>query len=154
MVAASVADNRRVPHMLFNDAPGGTGKTYLNEAICAKLRGESKIVIAVASSGIAAQLLPGGRTAHFKFQIPIKLNERSTCFISNKDSDARARLLRQTSLIIIDEASMLHKHAYEAIDRTLQDILNREGVPFGGMPVLFTGDFRQILPVVRDGSRY
>ena len=140
--------------MVFTDAPGGTGKTYVNEAVCAQLRGEEKIVIAVASSGIAAQLLPGGRTAHFKFQIPIRLDETSTCFISNRKNDPRARLLKSTALIIIDEASMLHKHAYEAIDRTLRDILQKEEVPFGGVPVLLTGDFRQILPVVRQGSRY
>lgn len=43
---------------------------------------------------------------------------------------------------------MVHKLAYEALDRTLKD-LHRSELPFGGMTtVLLAGDFRQILPVV------
>ncbi|GBP61499.1 hypothetical protein EVAR_34736_1 [Eumeta japonica] len=47
--------------MLFLDAPGGTGKTFLTKVILAKVRGQGKIALAVASSGIAATLLPGGK---------------------------------------------------------------------------------------------
>lgn len=53
--------------MLFLDAPGGTGKTYLIELLLTKIRMEGNIALAVASSGIAATLLPGGRTAHSTF---------------------------------------------------------------------------------------
>ena len=52
MVRASENDAFSVPHMIFNDAPGRSGKTFVNEALCAKVRGECKIVLAVASSGI------------------------------------------------------------------------------------------------------
>ena len=48
--------------MLFFDAPGGTGKTFLINLILAKLRSEGNIALATASSGIAATLLTGGRT--------------------------------------------------------------------------------------------
>ncbi|XP_035842141.1 uncharacterized protein LOC110924548 [Helianthus annuus] len=53
---------------------------------------------------------------------------------------------------------MIHKHAFEALDRTLKDILmpdcsNSEALPFGGKVIVFGGDFRQILPVVPNGSR-
>ena len=154
MVRASEDNEFSAPHMIFNDAPGGTGKTFVNEALCAKVGGEGKIVLAVASSGIAAQLLPGGRTAHFKFQIPLDIKATSTCFISNSPTDPRCALLKRTALIIVDEASMLHKYAYEAVDRSLRDLLDRADIPFAGIPMLFTGDFRQILPVVRHGSRY
>ncbi|CAF2129886.1 unnamed protein product [Rotaria magnacalcarata] len=43
---------------------GGTGKTFVINLLLAKIRHQSKIAIAVASSGIAATLLNGGRTAH------------------------------------------------------------------------------------------
>ena len=46
--------------ILFLDAPGGTGKTFLINFILAKLRSEGKIALATASSGIAAILLTGG----------------------------------------------------------------------------------------------
>ncbi|GJY36406.1 ATP-dependent DNA helicase PIF1-like protein [Tanacetum coccineum] len=48
----------------FVYGPGGTGKTFLYKTIISRLRSEGKIVLAVASSGIASLLLPGGRTAH------------------------------------------------------------------------------------------
>ena len=58
---------------LFIDSPGGTGKTFLSGIILAYVRRNGKIALAVASSGIAATLLPGGRTAHVAFKIPIEL---------------------------------------------------------------------------------
>lgn len=46
---------------------------------------------------------------------------------------------------------MAHRHAFEAVDRTLQDI-TKVPLPFGGKVVVVGGDFRQILPVVRRAS--
>ncbi|XP_025828746.1 uncharacterized protein LOC112903745 [Panicum hallii] len=69
-----------------------------------------------------------------------------------------AELIKVSALIIWDEAPMTHRHCFEALDRTLRDILSEEKlanaiVPFGGKPVVLGGDFRQILPVVCKGSR-
>lgn len=64
-----------------------------------------------------------------------------------------AELLLQTSLIIWDEAPMQHRYCAEAVERTLQDIRNCNDQPFGGIPIVFGGDFRQILPVIIKGSR-
>lgn len=73
-------------------------------AICHKLRGEGKIVLCVASSGIAALLLQDGQTAHSCFKIPIDVHEESVCNI--KKSTIQADLLKETDLIIWDEAPM------------------------------------------------
>ena len=53
---------------------------------------------------------------------------------------------------------MLNKFCFEALDRTLNDIMKVNGsndsdVRFGGKIVVFCGDFRQILPVVERGTR-
>ena len=69
-----------------------------------------------------------------------------------------AELLQNTALIIWDEAPMTHKCCFEALDRTLRDILSETYsgnaiVPFGGVPVVLGGDFRQILLVVPKGPR-
>lgn len=48
----------------FLDAPAGTGKTFLLEVLLASVRSRGETALAVASSGIAATLLPGGQTAH------------------------------------------------------------------------------------------
>jgi len=136
-------------HMIFADAPGGTGKTFVNVGLCAFLRSKGLVVLATAASGIAAQLMPGGRTAHGMFKIPIKISVISTYSVKCSSDDPTARLIEAASLIIMDEASMLHWPAIAAVDRAVRDILDREDVPFGGLPVLFTGDFRQILPIVQ-----
>ncbi|XP_019157523.1 PREDICTED: uncharacterized protein LOC109154108 [Ipomoea nil] len=130
---------------------GGTGKTFLCRALSAAVRCKGQIVLNVASSGIASLLLAGGRTAHSRFAIPIAINEDSTCNI--KQGSDLAELLIKTSLIIWDEAPMMHKHCFEALDRTMRDLLrfvdpNSEMKTFGGKTVVLGGDFRQILPVV------
>ncbi|XP_056695345.1 uncharacterized protein [Spinacia oleracea] len=135
---------------------GGTGKTFLYCTISARLRADRKIVLNVASSGIAALLLPGGRTAHSRFEIPIDLLENSTCNIKRKTQ--LAELLQHTSLIIWDEAPMDHRFTFEALDRTMRDIVGYKKPEagtklFGGKVVLLGGDFRQVLPIVPKGGR-
>lgn len=148
-VIASVNSNNA--KLFFLNGPGGTGKTYVYNTICHKLRSEGDIVLAVASSGIAALLIVGGRTAYSIFKIPIEgLTSESFCNIP-KDSH-RAVLMRMVKLIIWDEVGMQHRHAIEAVDRTLRDIRNSDK-PFGDLTILFGGDFQQILPVVPRGTR-
>jgi PIF1-like helicase len=57
-----------------------------------------------------------------------------------------------TGIIIWDKAPMQHKHAIEAVNHTLRDVLNKN-IPFGRITVLFGGDFHQTLPVITKGSR-
>ncbi|KAF3636562.1 hypothetical protein FXO38_24089 [Capsicum annuum] len=142
--------------LFFIMGHGGTGKTFLWNAIISKLRSQSKIVLPIATSGIAALLLPNGRTAHSRFHIPLDISAESTCEI--KQGSQLAELLLKTSLIIWDEAPMTNKFCFEAVDRTLRDILrvkyeNNSDKPFGGLTVVFGEDFRQILPVISKGTR-
>ncbi|KAL4275611.1 hypothetical protein AHAS_Ahas20G0124500 [Arachis hypogaea] len=135
---------------------GGTGKTFLYRVLSARLRSEKKMVINVASSGIASLLLPGGKTAHSMFNIPVEPTEDTICRIK-KDSP-KAEVVRLADLIIWDEAPMTNKLAFEALDRTLQDIMvsvsdRNKDLPFGGKVVVLGGDFRQVLPVIPKGSR-
>jgi len=64
--------------ILFLDAPGG--KTFFTSC---KVRYGGKIALAVASSGIAATLLVGGRTAHSTFELPLKYDSDDTTSVSN-----------------------------------------------------------------------
>jgi hypothetical protein len=153
-IIGSVTENKGGVFFVYGH--GGTGKTYLWRTLICRLRSEGKIVIAVASSGIAALLLPGGRTAHSRFQIPINITDSSTCGF--KQGSQLAKLITRTSLIIWDEAPMAHRNCFEAVDRSLRDILRfsdpqSEEKPFGGKTVVLGGDFRQILPVVSKGRR-
>jgi len=69
------------PNIFFVTGHGGTGKTFLWNTIIAYLRAQRKIVLTVASSGVASLLLPNGRTAHSRFRIPIDVDELSICDI-------------------------------------------------------------------------
>ncbi|XP_017221483.2 uncharacterized protein LOC108198231 [Daucus carota subsp. sativus] len=142
--------------LFFVYGSGGCGKTFLWRTLISKLRSQGDIVLPVASSGIAATLMPGGRTTHSRFKIPIVLDEFSVCAIGN-NSDI-SELIRHTKLIIWDEAPMQHRFAFECLDRSLRDIMKtvdqaRASLPFGGITVLPGGDFRQILPVIPHGER-
>ncbi|KAI3951691.1 hypothetical protein MKW92_025210 [Papaver armeniacum] len=137
--------------MFFVYGSGGTGKTFLCTAKLAKLRSQKRIVLVVASSGIASLLLPGGRTAHSRFKIPLTPYETSSCNITK--NKYLAKLIQKAELIIWDEAPMVHRNALEAVDTTLKDLMDDSEKIFGGKTVLLGGDFRQALPVIRGGTR-
>ncbi|GJT78412.1 ATP-dependent DNA helicase PIF1-like protein [Tanacetum coccineum] len=135
---------------------GGTGKTYIWKTLSAAIRSKGEIVLNVASSGIASLLLTGGRTAHSRFGIPINVNEDSFCSIT-AGTDLAALLIKM-SLIIWDKAPMMHKHYFEALDRSLRDIIGSTNpkakeMLFGGKVIIFGGDFRRILPIIPGGTR-
>ena len=135
---------------MFLHSVGGCGKTFVCNTIAASVRSTNRVALAVASSGIAALLLVGGHTAHSRFKIPIPIHGDSTCRIL-PDSDLAA-VLHETAIIIWDEVPMQHRHTIEAVERTLRDILGNN-LSFGGITMLFGGNFRQTLPVVPHGTR-
>ncbi|KEH19891.1 PIF1-like helicase [Medicago truncatula] len=92
------------PGLFFLYGYGGTGKTYIWRSLVETIRSRGEIVIVVASSGIAALLIPGGRTAHSRFNIPIVIHESLSCTIT-QDSDL-ATLIARAKLIICDEATI------------------------------------------------
>lgn len=134
----------------FVDGPGGTGKTFLYGCLLATIRSRGDVAIAVATSGVAASILPGGTTAHSRFKIPLEFANGRNCGISKQSSTGR--LIHRARLIIWDEASMAKKEAIEALDTLLRDIMDNDH-PFGEKTVVFGGDFRQTLPVIQHGTR-
>ena len=122
--------------MLFLDAPGGTGKTFVINLILAYVRSVmDEIVLAVALLGIAATLLPGGQTAHLTFKLPLNLatSDLPVCNISK--GTGPAELLKTCKLIVYGECTMAHKKALEALNRTLRDIRGNDRL-MGGVTVL------------------
>ncbi|XP_061343385.1 uncharacterized protein LOC133289472 [Gastrolobium bilobum] len=135
---------------------GREGKTFIWNTLSTHVRSKAEIVLNVASSEIASLLLPRGRTTHSRFRIFIQITKDSTCNI--KKNSTLAELLSKTKLIIWDEAPMVHRFCFEALDKTLRDVLRFSDAccvdkPFGGKVVGLGGDFCQILPVIPHGSR-
>nr|XP_016494696.1 PREDICTED: uncharacterized protein LOC107813895 [Nicotiana tabacum] len=134
----------------FVDGPGGTGKTFLYRALLETVRSMGYIALATATSGVVASILPDGRIAHSHFKISINIDEHSSCNISKQS--ALAGLILDEKLIVWDEVSMANKRMLEVFDFLLKDLMNTN-VLFGGKVVVLGGDFRQILPVVRNGKK-
>lgn len=93
---------------------------------------------------------------HSRFHIPLDITPESTCEI--KQGSQLVELLKKTALIIWDEAPMANKLCFEALDRTLRDILRNRYEDsatklFGGITFVRGGDFNQILPVIPKGTR-
>ncbi|XP_020266489.1 ATP-dependent DNA helicase RRM3-like [Asparagus officinalis] len=108
------------------------------------------IALATTILGVAAVIIPGGRTTHSRFKIKIPTIDSSMCSISKQDGTSK--LIRIARLIIWDEAAMAKRVTIETLDRTLRDLMDQDE-PFGGKVIVFGGDFRQVLPVVPRSTR-
>ncbi|WOK94315.1 hypothetical protein Cni_G03017 [Canna indica] len=98
----------------------------------------------------------GGRTAHSRFKIPLNIDGNSTCQIKQKTQ--LAELIQTMALIVWDEAPMNHRHCFEALNRTLQDLMSSKDSSakdklFGGKTHILAGDFRQILPIIENCTK-
>lgn len=110
--------------MFFAYGHGGTRKNFLWNTFITIIHSEGKIALAVASSRIASLLLPGGRTTHSRFEIPLNVEECSTCQI--KKQTQLAQLIEHTTLIVWNQAPMIHKQCLKALIKTLQDLLSEK----------------------------
>ena len=147
----SIRDTSDRSKCFFIDGPGGTGKTYLYRTLIRRLSVDGLSVIACATTGMAALLLPNGRTAHSVFGLPLEPHETSVSNVTPLSQ--KGRKIKESSLIVIDEASMLSSRSLIIIDALLRDIMKKE-IPFGGKCIVLGGDFRQVLPVVNRGSKF
>lgn len=150
LIVDSVINNKG--KIFFIDAPGGTGKTFLINLLLAKIRSLGKTAIAVASSGIAATLLSGGKTAHSTFKLPLNIlfRERVSCAI--RKNGPLGKFMQKVDFAVWDECTMSHKIHVEAVDSMFQDFKSTNR-PMGGTTFVFSGDFRQTLPVIARGTR-
>ena len=125
--------------------PAGSGKTFLLNKYIAHLKKKNIGVAVTASTGIAATHL-GGRTIHSWAGIGIKDSlSPKEIYALTKRSYLKKQFLK-TSVLVIDEVSMLHAHRLDMIDSVCQ-AFKKNSLPFGGMQVVMSGDFFQLPPI-------
>ena len=90
------------------------------KTVPASIRGQGKITIAAASSGLVATLLP--HTLHSTFKVPPNKVQTDTPIWPFKKGTALARVFQEASILIIDEAPMLHRKVLEPVDKTRRDL--------------------------------
>ena len=139
----------------YIDAPGGCGKTHCLNTLLSYFRGQGLRAIAVASTGIAALQLDGGRTVHLAFKLPYDSTGARRGPVKPDimaESVLGRFLINNLDIIVWDEVPMTHRDIFDGIDALLRDFRG-DNRPFGGLHVILAGDFRQTLPVVRNSSR-
>lgn len=102
-IVVAIVRNSWNAQFFLQDA-GGTGKAFLYTALCHRFCAQGKIVLCVALSGIAAELLPGGRTLYLRFQIPLNLQQDSITVITGISH--AADLIQRAALMIWDKVLM------------------------------------------------
>lgn len=150
---------------IFLTGKAGTGKTTFLQAL---KNTESKKMIVLAPTGVAA-INAGGVTIHSFFQLPFGMYiphyhtqwGQQDQYIYNtqqllsrlKFNTNKRKIINELELIVIDEISMVRADMIDAIDTILQHVRKKQGVPFGGVQMLFIGDLYQLPPVVKDEDK-
>lgn len=132
-------------HNVFITGSAGTGKSYLLNLLKEKL--QNKRFHITATTGIASVNV-GGITLHSWSGIGIEdipVEKIARNILSARGTHTRKRL-QTTDVLAIDEISMLSMENFEKIDKLLRLIRDKD-IPFGGIQVIFFGDFFQLPPV-------
>lgn len=133
---------------IFITGPGGTGKTHLIKSIVAHAKENNKSYKVCALTGCAAILLMcGATTLHAFAGIGLatgSINQVVDRVVSNRYKKANWQKLK---ILIVDEVSMLSLKLFMILDLIGRRAKKNRDVPFGGIQVIFSGDFYQLPPV-------
>lgn len=123
--------------------PAGVGKSLLCKHICAELDKRGKVYRIVAPTGVAAVNV-GGQTIHRFLGIRPEIQTLADYM---KFCMKRTRVpWASLDVIIIDEVSMVHPRLFRLFD-SIARLHKRKVSPFGGIQMIFIGDFFQLCPV-------
>lgn len=135
---------------IFLTGPGGSGKTELIKQMVRIGKENGKEVQVCALTGCAALLLNcGAKTVHSWAGIGLASGSNHDIIKKLVESKVKAKLQKwkKTDVLIIDEVSMMSKKIFNLLDEIGRRIRKKYDVPFGGIQVIFSGDFYQLPPV-------
>ena len=132
---------------LFITGPGGTGKTKLVKHLVDYNYSIGKKTQVCALTGCAAVLIGcKARTIHSWSGIKLCRGQQKTVVASVLKNRSAVNEWRDVKCLILDEVSMLSKKVFEIIEEIARKT-RRNGLPFGGVQVVFLGDFFQLPPI-------
>jgi len=135
---------------IFITGPGGTGKTEIIKHI-KKLAIENKKIIQIcALTGCAAVLLDcNAKTVHSWAGIGLGNNSLELTIYKIRKFLPKLKNWRKIDILVIDEISMMSKKLFELLDGIGKNLRNNK-LPFGGIQLIFSGDFFQLPPVANN----
>ena len=124
----------------------GSGKSTVVQSIVKWFRSQQKSVAVTSMTGSSAVLIEG-RTLHSFLGIGLatKSAEALAAEVSRKKKHVLGGI-RKMDMLVIDEVSMLDADLFDKVS-TFLSILRFDERPFGGVQMIFSGDFAQIKPV-------
>jgi hypothetical protein len=142
----------KLGHTTFLTGAAGAGKSYALREYISYLKRHGVRYAVTASTGIASTHI-GGTTIHAWSGIGIKKRLQAYDLDALEEKPNLYKRWNETSVLIIDEVSMLHASFVDMLDKVAKH-MRRNTLPFGGIQVVFTGDFYQLPPIVKPGDDY
>lgn len=132
---------------IFITGPGGSGKSYLINVIYKHALRCGKDIYVTALTGCAAILLNcKARTLHSWAGVGLGNNTVEYYVAKIKKNKMLKKIWKSTDVLIVDEISMLSLKLFELLNIIGQEV-RKNSKPFGGIQLIFSGDFYQLPPV-------
>ena len=134
-------------HNIFITGPGGSGKSALIRIINEHSVRTQKEIHVCALTGCAAVLLNANATTiHSWAGIGIGNGTVEQLILKIKANKYSKKMWKQTEVLVVDEVSMLSLKLFDALNQ-IGKALRGNNRPFGGIQLVFSGDFYQLPPV-------
>ena len=129
-------------HNVFLTGPGGVGKSYyINQ-----LKKECESLVVTSTTGVSSFNL-GAQTIHsFSGIGALKKTDTLENVMKRVKKTKSMERISQAKILVIDEISMLGQSYLEMLDKVFRKVRGKNAI-FGGIQVIFTGDFLQLPPV-------
>ena len=141
----SFLDVAMLGHNIALLGKAGTGKTYVLNRVISLLKSCKRLQV-TSSTGMSSLLFDDARTLHSFAGIGICREGKEE--ILKRIEERKDKLTSWSSLevLVIDEGAQISKRVFETIEFIARSI-RRNSFPFGGLQVIFSGDFFQLGPV-------
>jgi len=145
MTQDEALDILKMGYSVFLTGAPGTGKTFVLNEYIKYLKSHNIYPAITASTGIAATHI-GGQTIHSWSGIGIYEKLDASILDKLDQNEKLFKRIKSVKILIIDEISMLHASRLEMINFILKRI-RKDKSPFGGLQIIFCGDFCQLPPI-------
>jgi len=132
---------------IFITGPGGTGKSALIKHIKQNADSRCKIIQVCALTGCASVLLEcKAKTLHSWSGIGLGKGSIEQLIKKVQKNKHYKALWKETDILVVDEVSMMSLKLFETLDAIGKSV-RKDRRPFGGLQLIFSGDFYQLPPV-------
>jgi ATP-dependent DNA helicase PIF1 len=139
---------------IFITGPGGTGKSYILNALYREFKGLGKTMSITAMTGCAGLLIGAhAKTLHSWAGIGLGREPLSHILSAIHKNGRKKNNWKKTDCLVIDEVSMMTPALLSLLDDVGKSVRKCYTKPFGGLQVVFVGDFYQLPPVCKAGEK-